>query len=157
MVLEITPNFWDIITAVAAVGGLGFAGYQLYKSNQTRDLQIVESTYHDILSTEERLIHAMLEIRSTELDPHEWALLFNRMEYLCLLINHRFIRDKELLHFFNNAVVGWYEKWFVKYLPENIVKDEFVFPCFRFRYNVYKKELLEKGEKKKERGWKKRR
>ena len=161
MILEITPNLWDIITAVAASVGLGFTGYLLYKSNQTRDLQIVESTFHDILSTEERLIYVMERLGSTELDLHEWTLLFNRIEYLCLLINHGFIGDKELLHFFKNAIIGWYENWFVKYLSEDIVKNELAFPSFRFWYNLYKKELLEKGEKKNEKtrkiitGWKK--
>jgi hypothetical protein len=150
MILEITPNLWDIITAVAASVGLGFTGYLLYKSNQTRDLQIVESTFHDILSTEERLIYVMERLGSTELDLHEWTLLFNRIEYLCLLINHGFIGDKELLHFFKNAIIGWYENWFVKYLSEDIVKNELAFPSFRFLYNLYKKELLEKGEKKNE-------
>jgi uncharacterized membrane protein YebE (DUF533 family) len=83
---EITGNFWEIITAIAAVGGLGFAGYQLYKNNQTlkasneqqkesnriRELQLVESAYHEIISTEERLFYAMVEKGDDKLDPHEW-------------------------------------------------------------------------------------
>jgi hypothetical protein len=153
---------WEIIIAIAAPIGLGLTVYQLRKNNQTlkanneqqkesnrvRELQLVESAFKDILSTEERLFYKILEKGDDKLDIHEWAFLFNRIEYLCFLINHGFVREKVLLDFFKHAIIGWHDKWFVKYFPEEIVKDETAFPSFRYRYNLYNKEEEEQQKKK---------
>lgn len=159
--VEITWNLWEIIIAIAAPVGLGLTVYQLRKNNQTlkanneqqkesnriRELQLVESAYRDIISTEERLFYAILEKGDDKLDPHEWSFLFNRIEYLCFLINQGFVRDKVLLDLYKHTVIGWHDKWFVRYLPEEIVKDEKAFPSFRYRYNLNKKETEEEEEK----------
>jgi hypothetical protein len=164
MIVEITRNLWEIIIAITAAVGLGLTVYQLRKNNQTlqankeqqkesnriRELQLVESTYQEIISTEERLFYAMLEKGDDKLDPHEWSFLFNRIEHLCFLFNHGFVRDKALLDYFRDAVIEWHDNWFVRYLPEKVVKDETILTSFRYRYNLNKKELEEEKRVKKD-------
>jgi hypothetical protein len=164
LLVETTGNLWDMMTsmasvvaAIAAAVGLGFTAYQLHKNNQTlksnneqqkesnrvRELQIIESAYRDIISAEERLFYAMLQKGDDKLDPHEWSFLFNRIEHLCFLFNHGFVRDKALIDYFKHPIIMWYDKWFVRYVPQDVVKDEKVLTSFRYRYNLYKKELEE--------------
>lgn len=147
----------SVVAAIAAAVGLGFTAYQLHKNNQTlksnneqqkesnrvRELQIIESAYRDIISAEERLFYAMLQKGDDKLDPHEWSFLFNRIEHLCFLFNHGFVRDKALIDYFKHPIIMWYDKWFVRYVPQDVVKDEKVLTSFRYRYNLYKKELEE--------------
>jgi hypothetical protein len=51
---------------------------QQRESNRIRELQLVESAYKEIISTEERLFYVMMEKGDEKLDPHEWSFLFNR-------------------------------------------------------------------------------
>ena len=156
--VEITGNFWETITttiaAIAAVVDLCFTGYQLHKNNQAlnasneqqkesnrmRELQFLDGTFQQIISTEERLFHELMKKGNDKLDPHELSFLFNRIEFLCFVINHEFVRDKELLDFFKYEVIRWHDNWFIRYVPEEIVKNEKAFPSFRCRYNLHKKE-----------------
>jgi hypothetical protein len=57
------------------------------------------------------------------------------------VISHEVVKDKELLDFFKHQVIRWYDDWFVRYVPENIVKNEKGFPSFRCLYNLYMKEV----------------
>jgi hypothetical protein len=159
--VEITWNLWEIIIAVAAPVGLGLTVYQLHKNNQTlkanneqqkesnrvRELQLVEGAYQEIISTEERLFYVMVEKGDDKLDPHEWSFLFNRIEHLCFLFNHGFVKDKALIDSFKHSVISWYDNWFVKYVPEDILKDETTLTSFKYRYKLNKKEVEEERQK----------
>lgn len=147
----------SMVAAIAAAVGLGFTAYHLHKNNQTlksnneqqkesnrvRELQIIESAYRDIISAEERLFYAMLQKGDDKLDAHEWSFLFNRIEHLCFLFNHGFVKDKALMDYFKHPIIEWYDKWFVRYVPQDVVKNEKVLTSFRYRYNLNKKELEE--------------
>ena len=43
--------------------------------------------------------------------------------------------------------IKWYDNWFIRYLPENVVNDQTLFPGFRYRYNLYKKEEVQQHQK----------
>ncbi|MFL6487978.1 MAG: hypothetical protein ACJ71D_14875 [Nitrososphaera sp.] len=156
--VEISGNFWEMITttivAIAAVVDLGFTGYQIHENNQVlkasnaqqkesdriRELQFLDGTFQQIVSTEERLFYELLKKGNDKLDPQELSFLFSRIEFLCFVINHECVKDKELLEFFKYEVIRWYDNWFIKYVPEEIVKNEKAFPSFSCLYNSYGKE-----------------
>ena len=141
-----------------ALVNLGLTAYQLHKNNQTlksnneeqkesnrmRELEFVNATYQQILSTEERLFYELMKKRGEgnddkkKLDPHELSFLFNRIEFLCFLINQELVRERVLLDFFEFEIKRWYDDWFVRYLPDEIVNDDktSAYPSFRYRYNL---------------------
>lgn len=144
------------MTGIVAVVHLGFTVSQFHKNNQTsqanyeqqkesnrmRELEFIDGIFQQIISTEERLFHDLMKNEgNNKLDPHELSLLFNRIEFLCFVINHEFVKDKALLEFFKFEVIRWHDNWFVRYAEEDLVKNENAFPSFRKRYFLNKKEL----------------
>jgi hypothetical protein len=109
-----------------------------------REMEFVNSTLQQILSAEERLFYELMKKRgrgNDKLGTHELSFLFNRIDFLCFVINQEFVKDKGLLDFFKYQVIRWYDTWFVRYFPEEIVKNEEAFPSFRCLYNLYKNEV----------------
>jgi hypothetical protein len=158
--VEITSGLWGtiinlatVITAPVVLVNLGLTVYQLHKNNQTlksnneqqresnrmRELEFVNATYQQILSTEERLFYELMKRgNDKKLDPHELSFLFNRIEFLCFLINQELVKERVLLDFFEFEIKRWYDDWFVRYLPDEIVNDDktSAYPSFRYRYNL---------------------
>jgi hypothetical protein len=153
MAMEIAGgNLWQIVGAIAAAGGLGFTGYQLYKNNQTlkanneeqkesnrvRELQLLESAFQQIIATEQ-LWYERYKDKTDKKEIQEWgSLFFNRLEWLAFLINQKFMTDKELVNFFKDAIVGWYETLFVNHFPMEVINDDKSFPSLKKLYRFYK-------------------
>lgn len=114
-----------------------------------RELQFVDGTFQQIISTEERLFYELMKKgNDKKLGPNELSFLFNRIAWFCFMINPEFVKDKELLDFFKYQIIRWYDNCFLRYLPEEIVKDENTYPSFRQRYNSYKKKEEKHDDKK---------
>jgi hypothetical protein len=111
-----TPDIWTILsslgtlgTAVAAIGGLGFVVYQLRQNSRSLQLQAFEGIFHDIRELDKIWIEKNCMTDMPLAEKKAWcASFFNTIEYLCFLINHRMVRQKELRDFF---VVGLREWW----------------------------------------------
>jgi hypothetical protein len=46
--------------------------------------------------------------------------------------------DKELVNYFKEAVIYWYEKIFVKHSSKDVQKDDKQFPQLKLLYKFYK-------------------
>ena len=69
----------------------------------------------------------------------EWdSLLFNSIEQFAFLVNNKFIKNDKMTHFFDDAVVKWYDDIFVKYHTSKEIDDKDVFPEFKKLYRIIK-------------------
>lgn len=78
------------------------------------------------------------DIRELDTDPPSDARkLFNTVEYLSFVVNHRLIPGAELAEFFKIAIVHWYESVFPSHDPSGYA-DPAVFVEFRRLYHRIK-------------------
>ena len=137
---EIVEILLEVILPIAATAGLFFAGYQIYRnskeqkeSNRIRELQLLESAFNQINAMEQYFYEQEAKGPANSILHEEWfVLFFNRVEWLAFLINHRFIRHAELVTYFKNPIIKWYEGVFTKHAPSAVVNSDKAFPSFKY-------------------------
>jgi hypothetical protein len=147
-VAEIIGILLQVIIPIAAPAGLFFAGYQIYRniqeqkeSNRVRELQLLENAFNQITIMEQYFYEQEAEGPTNSILHEEWfVLFFNRVEWLALLINHKFIRHEELVTYFKYPIIKWYEGVFTKHAPSAVVNSDKAFPSFKDLYKRFKAE-----------------
>ena len=146
--IEIAAILLQIILPIAAAAGLFFTGYQVYRnrkeqkeSNRVRELQLLESAFNQITTMEQYFYEQEAKGPANSIVHEEWfVLFFNRVEWLAFLINHKFIRHEELVTYFKNPIIKWYEGVFTKHAPSAVVNSDRAFPSFKYLYKRFKAE-----------------
>ena len=146
--VEIAEILLQIILPIAAAAGLFFTGYQVYRnrkeqkeSNRVRELQLLESAFNQITTMEQYFYELEAKGPANSILYEEWFLLFfNRVEWLAFLINHKYIRHQELVTYFKNPIIKWYEGVFTKHAPSAVVNSDRAFPSFKHLYKQFKAE-----------------
>jgi hypothetical protein len=131
------------ISALAATGGLIFTGWQIRINSKSVDIGTAEKAFAQLNDFQARLD---LIPKDDSIKIKEWRSLFlNQLEWFSFLVNHKKIKDKDLLCFFEEAIVYWYENI---YLPES---EGDVYEELRAWYERIKKRGLRpcKGSKRK--------
>ncbi|RLG15056.1 MAG: hypothetical protein DRN66_00445 [Candidatus Nanohalarchaeota archaeon] len=126
-----------VATASTFIAGIGlFLNWWAVKENtKTRQLQLMNDVFKSIKETELLLYK---EYKSTDAETKkEWdSLFFNSIEQFAFLVNEKYIKDKKIAGFFDDAVVMWYEEIFLK--PKHYTKEEIdnpkIFPEFKKLY-----------------------
>jgi len=149
--VEIVGTLLQTVPPIAAAVGLIFAGVQLSRnnrehkeSNRIRELQLLENTYREIVALEKyKFEHDVKGQGGDDNDEFykEWfELFFSQVEWLSFLINHHFIKHNELVTYFRNAYMTWYEVY-TKYAPDEIRGNNKAHSSFKFLYKRFKEEL----------------
>src|SRR3989338_3849994 len=134
---------WDVPLIVAIISAL-FAGVGLIlnwlalrENNQTRQLQLLNDSFKSIKETEITLYKEYKN--ADQKTKREWdSLLFNSIEQFAFLVNERYIKDKKISGFFDDAVVMWYEQIFLKHYSEEEVNNSKNYPEFKKLYHSIK-------------------
>lgn len=134
------PLIIATLSAIFAGVGLFLAGGGLFlnwlaikENNKTRQLQLLTDIFKSIKETEITLYKEYKN--SDEKTKQEWdSLLFNTIELFAFLVNERFIKDKKIADFFNDAVVKWYEEIFLEHYEKEEVNNSRIFPEFKELY-----------------------
>ena len=134
---------WDIPLIIAIVSAL-FAGIGLIlnwlalkENNLTRQIQLLNDSFKSIKETEITLYKEYKN--ADQKTKREWdSLLFNSIEQFAFLVNERFIKNKKISGFFDDAVVMWYEQIFLKHYSKEEVKKIKNYPEFKKLYHTIK-------------------
>lgn len=101
------------------------------------DLELVINFYKEIRENE-ILFYTKYKIQDEEA-KQEWdAIHFNSIEFFSFLVNENYIKDKKLISFFEDAIVDWYEKLYVKSFTKKVRNNPNHFKEFN---KLYKKIL----------------
>ena len=134
---------WDIPLIIAIVSAL-FAGIGLIlnwlalkENNVTRQIQLLNDSFKCIKETEVTLYKEYKN--ADQKTKKEWdSLLFNSIEQFAFLVNEKFIKDKKISGFFDDAVVIWYKQIFLKHYSDEEVNNLKNYPEFKKLYHSIK-------------------
>lgn len=134
----------DYISLIIAALSAGFAGFCLilnYQSirenNTTRQIQLLNNMFKDIQENAKILFK---DYKNADLENRKkWdSLLFNSIELFAFLVNEKFIKDKKISGFFDDAIVMWYEEIFLKHYSKEDIGSSKIFPEFKKLYHTIK-------------------
>lgn len=115
-------DFVGWIAAAAATGGLIFTMFQLRANTNTRQLELLESIYHDIHSLEQQF-YEKYEDKPDKQD--NWrSLFFQQLEWFAFLVNEKKIKDKKSIGFFKPAFIDWCEGLFAVFADEDQINNQ---------------------------------
>ncbi|MDD2665419.1 MAG: hypothetical protein PHD13_01365 [Methanocellales archaeon] len=134
---------WDIsliaVVFASSVAGLGLIlnGIALIENSKTRQLQLLNEVFRSIKETELELYK---DYKNKDQETkREWdSLLFNSIEEYAFFVNERFIKNKKISGFFDDAVVKWYEQIYLEHYSKEEIEDPKNFPEFKKLYKSIK-------------------
>ena len=131
------PLIVAIISALFASIGLILNWLALRENNKTRQIQLLNDVFKSIKETEFTLYK---EYKGKDKETmKEWdSLLFNSIEQFAFLVNEKFIKDKKIAGFFDDAVVMWYEQIFLKHYSQEEVNNLKNYQEFKKLYHTIK-------------------
>jgi hypothetical protein len=135
-ILNILSNI-DFFAAIIAAIGLFFTAYVFLKDEKTKQLQIAEGIFKDIRDLENQ--YYVNYYQESEYKKKNWSsIFFNTLEWFSFLINNRKLNDKEMIYFFKDAIIIYYEDIFCKIYDAQIINDNTQFPEFKQLYKKLK-------------------
>ncbi|MFY9565658.1 MAG: hypothetical protein WB053_00825 [Nitrososphaeraceae archaeon] len=139
MVVLTTSDYIQIIAAGIYAGALF---YTVITFRRSKKLDQITQTNVIMSGWREQEIELDKVPTGSEYDisRKKWAYrMFNDIEWLCFLINEKFISDKKILRQLEPTLIGYYEESFLKYVS----KDEKVakrYPEFIKLYQAIKQQ-----------------
>ncbi|MGA7602774.1 MAG: hypothetical protein WCE33_06785 [Nitrososphaeraceae archaeon] len=137
MVVLTTSDYIQIIAAGIYAGALFYTVVTFRRSKKLDQI-----TQTNMITSAWREMEIELDKVPTgseyDISRKQWAYrMFNDIEWLCFLINEKFISDKKILRQLEPTLIGYYEETFLKYVS----KDEKVakrYPEFIKLYQAIK-------------------
>ena len=124
------------LSAGCAAGSLIFNYLLIHESSKTRQLQLFENIFLEIKNTERLLYDKYKKLDSNA--KKEWdSLFFNTLEFFAFLINKKYLEDKKIIGFFDDAIVDWYERIFMEYHKKDL-DDPKIYPELKKLYKCIK-------------------
>lgn len=115
MFLGLCKETWQLIASVATASGALLAIIGLFltwkairQNTITRQLQLFEGVFHDLLELDQRHIESFATL--TPAQKTAWSgRFFNTVEYLCFMLNRKYISKNDLKGFFTSsgALSAW--------------------------------------------------
>jgi len=126
-----------VISALFAGIGLILNWLALRENNITRQIQLLNDSFQSIKETEITLYKEYKSANSQT--KKEWdSLLFNSIEQFAFLVNEKFIKNKKISGFFDDAVIMWYEQIFLKHYSDDEINNPKNYPEFKKLYHKIK-------------------
>lgn len=131
------PLIIAIVSAIFAGIGLILNWLALRENNITRQIQLLNDSFKSIKETE---IMLYKEYKNADQKAKkEWdSLLFNSIEQFAFLVNEKFIKNKKISGFFDDAVIMWYEQIFIEHYSKEEVNNPKNYPEFKKLYHKIK-------------------
>jgi hypothetical protein len=131
------PLIIAIISAIFAGIGLILNWLALRENNITRQIQLLNDSFKSIKETEVMLYKEYKN--ADQKTKKEWdSLLFNSIEQFAFLVNEKFIKNKKISGFFDDAVIMWYEQIFIEHYSKEEVNNPQNYPEFKKLYHKIK-------------------
>lgn len=132
-----TSTIVAILSAIFAGIGLILNWFALRENNVTRQIQLLNDSFRSIKETEMTLYKEYKN--ADQKTKKEWdSLLFNSIEQFAFLVNEKFIKNKKISGFFDDAIVMWYEQIFLKHYSDEEVNNPKNYPEFKKLYHSIK-------------------
>jgi hypothetical protein len=136
ILLNIFSNI-DFFAVIIATLGLFFTAYAFLKNEKTKQLQIAEGIFKDLRDLENQYYEKYYQ--ENEYKKKNWSFIFfNTLEWFSFLINHGKLSDKEMIGFFKEAIISYYEDIFCKIYDFKIINDNTQFSEFKHLYKKLK-------------------
>jgi hypothetical protein len=139
MVVLTTSDYIQIIAAGIYAGALFYTVVTFRRSkklDQITQTNMITSAWREMEIELDRVPPGS----EYDISRKKWAYrMFNDIEWLCFLINEKFISDKKILRQLEPTLIGYYEDTFLKYVS----KDEKVakrYPEFIKLYQAIKQQ-----------------
>jgi hypothetical protein len=130
-------NNIDFFAAIIATLGLFFTAYVFLKDEKTKQLQIAENIFKDLRDLENQYYEKYYQ--ENEYKKKNWSsIFFNTIEWFSFLINHGKLNDKEMIGFFKEAIISYYEDIFCKIYDFKSINDNTQFAEFKQLYKKLK-------------------
>jgi len=136
-----------VVAALAAVGGLVFAGFSFRRLGKTEELKLVEEVHRQVVRS---LKDYNLAKADSQTPPNvgfhsqkeEFLLteFFSDLNWLCYLIRHGQIKDDGLINAFRAQIMTWYS-FFTKAERPDVVKNDTSYPDFKILVPQMKLEI----------------
>ncbi|MDH3619196.1 MAG: hypothetical protein OEM89_10825 [Nitrosopumilus sp.] len=129
-------DYVGLVAALAAATGLFFTAIQLRSTNKTHQLELLETIVKDTHSLEQLFYEKYID--KSENEKKNWRqLFFQQLEWFAYLVNHKNIKDKELIKFFKKPFVRWSEDLFAVHADDDQLKNPERFEEFKKLYATF--------------------
>lgn len=128
-------DFVGWIAAMVAAGGLIFTAFQLRANNNTRQLELLESIFHDIHSLEQQFYEKYED--SPDKQDNWRTLFFQQLEWFAFLVNEEKIKDEKSIGFFKPGFIEWCEGLFAVYGDDNQINEPSSFSELKKLYKKF--------------------
>jgi hypothetical protein len=139
MVVITTSDYIQIIAAGIYAAALFYTVITFRRSkklDQITQTNIIMSSWRDA-EVELAKVHPGSE---HDISRKQWVYrMFNDIEWLCFLINEKFINDKKILKQLEPTLIDYYENMFLKYVSKD-EKDSKRYPEFTKLYQTIKQQ-----------------
>ena len=134
---------WNILLIIASasaiIAGIGLIlnWFALRENSKTRQIQLLNESFKSIKETE-IMLYEKYDNKDQKIIKRWDSILFNSIEHFSFLVNEKYIKDKKMTEFFDDAIVSWYEQIFLKPYSDEEVKNPKSYPEFKKLYNSIK-------------------
>ena len=139
MVVITTSDYIQIITAGIYAAALFYTVITFRRSkklDQITQTNLITSSWRDA----EIELDKIPTGSEYDISRKQWVYrIFNDIEWLCFLINQRFISDRTILKQFEPTLIDYYENTFQKYMSKD-EKDSRRYPEFTKLYHTIKQQ-----------------
>lgn len=139
MVIITTSDYIQIIASGIYAAALFYTVITFRRSkklDQITQTNIIMSSWRDA-EVELAKVHPGSEY---DISRKQWVYrMFNDIEWLCFLINEKFISDKKILKQLEPTLIDYYENTFLKYMSKD-EKDSKRYPEFTKLYQAIKQQ-----------------
>jgi hypothetical protein len=115
------------VSAICAFGALAFTAYTAYQTNITRQLEIFDRAYRQIVRLEEKFLESAATGTTPEAALAWRAIFLNAMEYFAFLVNEGHVRDTKLRGYLGWPALHWYDTIFLPGASESELTDPQVY------------------------------
>jgi hypothetical protein len=139
MVVITTSDYIQIIAAGIYAAALFYTVITFRRSkklDQITQTNIITSSWRDA----EVELDKIPQGSEYDISRKQWVYrIFNDIEWLCFLINEKFISDRKILKQLEPTLIGYYEDTFLKYVSKD-EKDSKRYPEFTKLYQAIKQQ-----------------
>ncbi|MDH3203095.1 MAG: hypothetical protein OEL81_00250 [Nitrosopumilus sp.] len=135
-----------LIAAGAAVIGLIFTAFQIRSSTHTRQLELLDTVYHDIHRLEQDY-YEKYEDAVPDKQKGWHTLFFQQLEWFAFLINNKKINDEQSINYFKKAFIVWCEHIFADNADQDEVDNPEIFEEMKKLYATFTGKTIQKKNK----------
>ena len=132
-----TPDDLNLMLGVAAIVSASFTALAAMSVGMTvlQNRRALEATLFGRLFSDIRRLEETLGSTRSDEERRRWdSVFFNTLEFLAMLINAGYLRDRRFIGFFEPAIITWYERLFVSLSPQETLMNPQAYPELKALY-----------------------